>query len=278
MAGGMLSGLWCIVAPLRCCRCGAPFFEYHHIRGYAVTGHVADEMMILCPTCHHLATVGALDESKQRRLKALPYNRVKGYSSGQLWTRREVLLIDIGSNVLAGPGYKLMVDDRVLFSVRHGENDDLLISLEAYDDQDNLSLLLVDNEWIIGSESVTDFIAKPLWVKLSSPFLARALIVDARDPFLIVRGSLRFRGRGWDIGNQMLSASGGYAFAGMGFFDCGFHFNSADQTFTIGSLDDPVSGIGAWYALAGAPSRAQWAKNVVAQYRNWKSSNQLSDV
>src|SRR5262245_46462191 len=63
-----------------CCRCGSPFVEYHHILGIARTGHQAAEMMLLCPSCHHLATVGALDETEQRKLKTLPFNRRMGYA------------------------------------------------------------------------------------------------------------------------------------------------------------------------------------------------------
>jgi hypothetical protein len=255
-----------------CCKCGSPFFEYHHIRGYSVTGHIAAEMMLLCPTCHYLATAGALDEAAQRKLKAFPFNRLKGYAYGQLHTRRDVLLIDIGSNILAGPGYKLIVEETPLFSVRYGEQGELLVSLDAYDSSGTLTLSIVDNEWILGAESVKDFVAKPLWLRLSSPHLPQPLIIDGRDPFLVVRGALQFAGRGWDIGNLMLNASGaGYGFRGMGFFDSGFLFNR-DGSLTIGSFDDPLHGKGVVVALEGGKSRAEWARKTLLHYRRWRRS------
>ena len=55
----------------------------------------------------------------------------------------------------------------------------------------------------------------------------------------------------------------GYSFSGMGFFDCGFHFNSNDLTCTIGSIDDPKSGKGTLTALDGAPTRVEWARRVL---------------
>lgn len=253
-----------------CCKCGSPFFEYHHIRGFAVTGHLAAEMMLLCPGCHYLATVGALDEIEQRRLKGLPYNRQKGYARGQLFTKREVLLIDVGSNILAGPDYKLIVEQTPLFSVRHGDRGELLISLSAYDANGTLALAIQDNEWQLGSDSVTDFVAKPRWLRLASPHLPQALVIDARDPFLVVRGALRFAGRGWDIGNVMLNASGaGYTFSGMGFFDSGFLFNS-DGSLTIGSYSDPEHGQGVRVALEGASTRSEWARKTMERYKRWK--------
>jgi len=229
-------------------------------------------MMLLCPSHHYLATVGALDETEQRRLKRLPFNRLKGYAFGQLYTRRDVLLIDIGSNVLAGPGYKLIVEDTPLFSVRFGEQGELLVSIDAYDANGTLTLSIVDNEWILGAESVKDFVAKPLWLRLSSPHLSQPLMIDGRDPFLVVRGALQFAGRGWDIGNVMLNASGaGYGFRGMGFFDSGFLFNR-DGSLTIGSFDDPLHGKGVMVALEGGKTRAEWARNTLLRYRRWQRS------
>ncbi len=67
-----------------CCLCGNPFIEYHHILGWQQTGEVADEMMVLCPNCHHLATVGALPMAEQRSLKAMPFNRKRGFASRNL--------------------------------------------------------------------------------------------------------------------------------------------------------------------------------------------------
>lgn len=255
-----------------CCKCGSPFFEYHHIRGYSVTGHDADEMMLLCPSCHYLATVGAIDEAEQRKRKRLPFNRLKGYAFGQLHTRRDVLLIDVGSNVLAGPGYKLMVEETPLFSVRYGEQGELLVSIDAYDSNGALALSVVDNEWILGAESIKDFIAKPLWLRLSSPHLPQPLVIDGRDPFLVLRGTLRFGGRGWDIGNVMLNASGaGYGFSGMGFFDSGFLFGR-DGSLTIGGFEDPRNGKGVVVALEGGKTRAEWARKTLLRYKRWRRS------
>lgn len=255
-----------------CCRCGGPFFEYHHIGGYSQTGHVAEDMMLLCRDCHYLATTGALDEQEQRSLKKWPHNMMKGYSSGKLYTRRSTLVVQVGSSLLLGSGYKLTVDDRVLFAVRHGDNNELLVSLEAYDQDDNLSLLLVDNEWVVGADSITDFIAKPLWVRLSSPFLPRPLSIDARGSSLVLTGSLFFRGRGWGIGKEMLVTSGNWAFAGIGFFDCGFHFNSETLEFAIRDFDNPLSDEGAYlYSLGGSPAQKDYVRNALAAYRAWRS-------
>jgi 5-methylcytosine-specific restriction endonuclease McrA len=44
-----------------CCVCGYPFYEYHHIREFALDSHHdPKDMMVLCPNHHHQATLRVL--------------------------------------------------------------------------------------------------------------------------------------------------------------------------------------------------------------------------
>lgn len=248
-----------------CCKCGLPFVQYHHIRGYRVTGHVAEHMMILCNNCHDLCTVGALDETAQRKLKAMPFNRKQGNVSGLLYTQAGVILVEVGSNVLVGQGYKFVVDDEVLLSIRHGERLDMLISLQIYDAEETLQLLIVDNEWVTGDSSIADFEVKQRWLRLTSPFLETPLFIDARGPFMIIRGVLSYRGSGWRLTDERLSRNNVH-FQGMAFFDQGF-FARSDQ---LGMTIRPADGNGGMVAMEPAGTLADQARAVTAAYKKFR--------
>ena len=50
-----------------------------------------------------------------------------------------------------------MVDDKVLFSMTHGDDNELLVSLTAFDSNDEVALKIEDNEWLLGTDNITDW-------------------------------------------------------------------------------------------------------------------------
>ncbi len=149
--------------------------------------------------------------------------------------------------------------------------------MTAYDERGDVAILIEENEWLVGADQTQDFEAKPQWLRLASRHLPSPIIINGRDPFLVLRGSIQHAGTGWDIGNVHLSLRGaGYSFRGMGFFDVGFYFDSADGSIKIGSFDDPRDGKGSVVALEGAATRAEWASKTLAAYRRWSREDKAS--
>ena len=65
-----------------CCRCGFAIYQYHHIIPYSEEQHFrVDDMMILCPNCHSMATDGALTIEEQRAIQSNLFNISRGYAS-----------------------------------------------------------------------------------------------------------------------------------------------------------------------------------------------------
>ncbi len=156
-----------------CCKCGYPVFQYHHIVPYNEDEHFRPEdMMVLCPNCHGMATRGALPRSEQRELKLNPFSVSRGYTNGLLtvtqtnpqiairnhavitsetdptWDETAVLgpAILVGGVATIGLGPILVVDDEVLLSLT-SEGGRLEISAKLYDSEGNLLVEIDRNEW-----------------------------------------------------------------------------------------------------------------------------------
>jgi hypothetical protein len=247
-----------------CARCGYPFVQYHHILGYAVTGHVAEHMLALCPNCHDLVTKGAMSEREQRRLKSFPSNKLRGFVQGRFHSKASPLLVRFGVNYLVGHGYKITVDGEALLELHAEPNNALTISLVHYDSADRISLLIIENEWLLGDVAIQDLEAKPNFVRLRLDAEQPALILDARRRALEITGRLRFRGRGIDAGGGILIAGRGIAYKGIAFFDAGLVFDSGREAFDVrgtGKASEDVC----MYAMRRDDSE----REVLKAYQQW---------
>ena len=133
-----------------CCVCGGPIIQYHHIVEWKVEKHFRlEDMMVLCPIHHDQASKGAMPEAEQREAKASPHNVRRGLADGLLKVRQDYCAMHIGSLTLVGEGPFIRIDGEDLLSLYLGEKR-LEISLQLYDENDNLLLLIERNEWIAG--------------------------------------------------------------------------------------------------------------------------------
>lgn len=174
-----------------CCRCGHPFFEYHHIVAYAVDRHYRpNDMMILCPNCHAQATSGALSETEQRELKRSPFNIRKSYADGMLKIDQSSLVVGFGTVQLVRDGFLFKVDEEDLVSVRIGGMGRLELSLRLYSRRDNLIARVENNEWKTGSMFPWDLQARWQWLKIRNKKCDVALEVDARQVPIQILGDL----------------------------------------------------------------------------------------
>lgn len=186
-----------------CCRCGSPIIQYQHIIGYAKDPHFrAEDMMVLCPGCHDMATKGALPEPEQRKLKARPFNIEQGLTYGQLTVTQGPLALTLGSILVINDGPILAIGDVTVLSVIQ-EDGAALLSIDLRDEAGTQLLLVVDNEWILGPPEVWD---------MQADYQRLTLHAKARD----IRLSLnlkttpgRLRGRFWHAGQFVEVAADG---------------------------------------------------------------------
>lgn len=130
-----------------CCKCGFPIIQYHHIVNDSKDPR---DIMLLCPTHHHEATVGAMLEEEQRSYKAEPYNIEKGFVEGILKINQKTPVVSVGTNQFVGDGNFLLVNGENLLSININE-ERLELSMKLYDKNDSLVAEIERNEWVSGN-------------------------------------------------------------------------------------------------------------------------------
>jgi hypothetical protein len=175
-----------------CCKCGLPIIEYHHIQPYtSADPHFRPEdMMVLCPTHHHEATVSAMLEAEQRQLKVKPFNIVAGYVEGMLKVNQNFAAFSMGSVQVVGDGTFVKVDESNLLALSLDDAGRLQLSIELYDKDDNLLGLIERNEWISGDPLPWDIIASFQKLDIRRKRGSVVLSIDARSEPLKITGDL----------------------------------------------------------------------------------------
>jgi len=197
-------------ASFGCCKCGYPFYEYHHIIPYSeIHAHDPDNMMVLCPNHHHQATVGALTSEAQRENKASPFNRQRGYATGPLFVDEPYLAVQLGTNQFVGTGTKLAVDGAPLLLLERGEDGGLLVSLDLYDRADRLLATISRNEWKTGDEpGPWDFEYGHRWVRVRNRPRKVNLFLDARRSPVHIETLLWRKGQSFSARGDRIQVNG----------------------------------------------------------------------
>lgn len=146
-----------------CCRCGRPIYEYHHI---VPRSKDPADIMILCPLCHHEATVGAMPEKEQWFHKKNPFNIERGYVGGMLKVNQKVLVVDLGNVQFIGDGNFLTVDGHDLFSLTKSPSGRIELSAEIYSRDGKKLAVINHNEWISGDPLPWDIESSFQWIFL----------------------------------------------------------------------------------------------------------------
>ena len=139
-----------------CVICGLPLYTYEHMLGYAnVERHVADELTLLCDKHQRERTNKLLPIEHVLRANQDPYNLRKGVSTPYTFHYDGPnCTADIGTNVFSfqdrGDSTEfiaLAIDEDPLISFRL-DRGNWLLSLNVFDRNDELMLLITDNELI----------------------------------------------------------------------------------------------------------------------------------
>lgn len=177
-----------------CCKCGRPIVEYHHIVPYTKEDphYRPEDMMCLCPYCHHEATVGAMTLSEQLELKQNPTNIVKNRASGLLKINQKKLVLCVGNNEFVNDNEIITIDGEKIIELSQNEQGAINLSLSLYDSDNNPLLQIVDNEWVSGDYLPWDIEAGFQYLILRQKKGKIALRIDTRQNFITLTGTIYY--------------------------------------------------------------------------------------
>jgi hypothetical protein len=180
-----------------CCRCGYPFYQYHHIVPWHKDEHYrAEDMMILCPNCHDEVTNGQVPESEQREWKAKPRNIQDGHASGRLRIDQKNLVVILGGSRFVDTPVLLQLNGEDMIGVKRSEDGRLLVSTRSYDEDDKLLFSIINNEWDTGADLPWDLKARWRHVLLRHKRAGIGFEIDARQ------APVKMRGTFWKSGHR----------------------------------------------------------------------------
>lgn len=192
-----------------CCRCGYPFYQYHHIIPWEIEHHYRPEdMMIVCPNCHNEIRAGNVSEAEQRKWKNKPANIQAGFADGLLRIDQNELAVQLGGAIFTETPILVRMYGENIISAKLSENGRLLISMRSYDQNENIVFDVRDNQWITGADLPWDLYAKWRHVKLRSEPRKIELEVDARQSPVKVRGTFWKKGDWFEATENIMQSAG----------------------------------------------------------------------
>jgi hypothetical protein len=215
-----------------CCKCGLPIIEYHHIVKETTN---PEEIMLLCPICHHEATVGAMLQDEQFFHKKNPKNIKEGRVEGNLKINHVAPAVTLGANQFIGTGALLIVDGESLLSLDVVENR-LEVSMKLYDQNDNLVISIVRNEWTSGDPLPWDLEASFQWLRIKRKVGNISLSIDARKYPMEIVGDLWRKGQNFKLKPDELLFNGvrtQVGFLNLGFVAVSLQVDTAKKVFSI---------------------------------------------
>lgn len=199
--------------------------------------------MLLCPNCHSEATLGAMNETEQRRHKAQPYNIQQGYAGGNLKVNQDFCGLLVGTNQFVGDGCFIKVDGEPLLSLRLGENSTLELSIALYDKYDNLLALIENNEWVTGDPIPWDIESSFQRLKIRRKTGDIALAISTRMAPIKLRADLWRKRQNIRLEDDILvngTIVENVRFRGLCFVACHLVINTLVKTFEL--VPDPRYG------------------------------------
>ena len=163
--------------------------------------------MVLCPICHHEATVRAMTEEEQRFYKEHPFNIQRGYVKGKLKINQKLPVVAIGNNQFVGEGDFILVDQDSLLSLRVNSGR-LELSTKLYDHNDQLIVHIENNEWISGDPMPWDLESSFQWLRIRHKLRNIALEIDARKIPIKLRANLYRKGQNFQLNPRQIIFNG----------------------------------------------------------------------
>ena len=174
--------------------------------------------------------MGGITEEEQRQSKANPVNIQRGYAEGLLRITEPAVAVHVATNDFVGPGFKLVVDNQPLLALDRASAGRLHLSLDLCDQDDNLLLGIVNNEWIAGDPLPWDIEFGVRWLTIRRHRGDVALRLDARATPVTLQGDFWRKGQHFSLGPTGLYFNGvlrNIGFIELGLVALGIHVDTA---------------------------------------------------
>lgn len=155
--------------------------------------------MVLCPNCHDMATKGVLREAEQRKLKAQPRNRKKGFANGMLFTQGRYPAVSFGTNVLINDGPLIMLGDEVVLGAKVSAEGSVLLDMAFRDRAGTLLTRIVENEWTVGDPGLWDLEFGYKYLRLRERKHKVLFSLNARTVPIALRATFWYQGSSLSI-------------------------------------------------------------------------------
>jgi hypothetical protein len=140
-----------------------------------------------------MATKGALPEATQRKLKADPFNRRRGFVQGMLATKNRYPAVAFGTTVLMNNGPLLLLGDEVALAAKVSSEGCVLLDLAFRDRQGKLLIRVRENDWEAGDPGLWDLEFSYNYLRLREKKRRVLLELDARQTPIAVRAKFWYR-------------------------------------------------------------------------------------
>lgn len=187
-----------------CVICGAPIYEYDHMKEWSVVKeHEADDITLLCSNHHTEKTKGLLPTELLRKYDKNPYNIKHGKSaSNRLYFYGNYCRFILGGNTFVTENYgyypsllvPLVIDGEPLFSFTLFKGE-LFLNAKIYDKDNNLMLVIKNNHlaYSLGNWDVT-FIGSTLTLRQAERDILLKLTFETPNTVIVDRGKLYYNG------------------------------------------------------------------------------------
>lgn len=226
-----------------CVMCGSPIFDYEHMTGYAQTGHIEEDITLLCPAHHREKTSGRLPSEVVRAANSSPYNKNRLLSSGHgLYFPGKDFDLDLGNlrihwDEVLTKGVAVAIDGDPYIGVSFVEGQ-VLFNLDLRD-CNNRTLIKVSNGVLRCCPSAWDIIfeGRQLSIRSGSGSIVFEMELLPPNRIAIRRADMWLNGVNLAIGKS--TEHGGLEVRNLKTSMANFRLEGANTAFELGELGNP---------------------------------------
>ena len=180
-----------------CVNCGNPIIEYHHITPWTeVKEHTKDNLVVLCPLCHHKANCGDMNKEIVLRKKANPVNKLKVFVNEQFFlTDYDNIKVKLASNTFIHTPKILIIKNEEIITLDKDEFGNALLSAKFYNKEGLLIAQIINNEWFAYlDKDFWDIQYSPGFLKIHNKPRDIALELHTKGDTINIKADLYYQG------------------------------------------------------------------------------------
>lgn len=178
-----------------CVNCGNPIIQYHHITPWSqVKEHTKENLVVLCPTCHHKANCGDMNKEIVLRKKSNPFNKLKVFVKEQFFlTNYDKIKVKLASNIFINVPKILVIKDEELIRLDKDDFGNALLSAKFYNKEGLLISHIINNEWYAYlNKDLWDIQYSPGILKIHNKLRDIALELDTKGDVINIKANLYY--------------------------------------------------------------------------------------